>query len=872
MLGALEALEAGTTAIIDHHASPNAIEGSLDVIADACAEVGVRVVCCYEVTDRNGADGAKAGLAENERFLRAGGRGLVGAHAAFTLSDDTLDAVRRARRRPRRRRAHPRGRGPGRRRRRRAAAPTAPTTTGCSRTACTSTATLPGTDRAQPALEPEQRRRLRPPGRVPHAVALGTDGIGADMLEEFRLAFALRRAPTTSPTDARHACGRGSRPARELVPEARDDRRHVVVRRRWMPWHLAYTPGVRAGRRRGRRRGRARRPARPGSTPTEIRARAAEQAAAAVRRRLDVTARTDELVTSRSPSTCRTRTRSATACGYAQCGRGRGLRGGVAGREPARPRGDRADGRVRRGDRARSSSARASSTCWTRNPACLAATFSTLDDLAPGRVILGIGAWWDPLAAKVGIDRDQPLRAMREIVTAVRGLLANETVTFDGEFVHLDGVELDYVHQERRPKDVPIYIGATGMQMMELAGEIADGVVLNYLVSPAYNADGAWTRSRAGAAKAGRDVDDIDRPAARRVLDRRRPRTPRSTRPPARHAVPRPAAAHHEGVGRARRSCSTRSARCSPGRPPTSRSSRPSKLVPDDIVQLHHRVGHARRVPGQGRRVRAPPAARARSSTRSGRRAGDDRRVPRRRVSGVGGGSSWGSAPPTATFRVCRNPWLERRVLCYAHQGGAREGPSSTLWAMERAVAAGAEALELDVHATADGQLVVCHDATVDRTTDGTGAISGLTLEQLRRLDNAYWWVPGQVAEGGRPAEDYPLRGRAPRDRSLGVATIDEVLETFPHTFLNLDIKQTAPAVRAYEELLARTLRAHRRIDDVIVASFNDMATDAFRTHPRSGPRPGRWRRPRSGRPPTAARPAPSSPPSPCRSRPAWAP
>lgn len=149
--------------------------------------------------------------------------------------------------------------------------------------------------------------------------------------------------------------------------------------------------------------------------------------------------------------------------------------------------------------------------CWTRNPARLAATFSTLDDLAPGRIILGIGAWWDPLAAKVGISRDRPIRAMREIVTAVRGLLANETVTFHGEFVHLDGVELDYVYQERRPKDVPIYIGATGMQMMELAGEIADGVVLNYLVSPDYNARALEALSN-GAAKAGRSLDDIDRP------------------------------------------------------------------------------------------------------------------------------------------------------------------------------------------------------------------------------------------------------------------------------------------------------------------------------------------------------------------------
>jgi 5,10-methylenetetrahydromethanopterin reductase len=149
--------------------------------------------------------------------------------------------------------------------------------------------------------------------------------------------------------------------------------------------------------------------------------------------------------------------------------------------------------------------------CWTRNPARLAATFSTLDDLAPGRVILGIGAWWDPLAQKVGISRARPLTAMREIVTAVRALLANETVTMQGEFVHLDGVELDYVYQERRPKDVPIYIGATGMKMLELSGEIADGVVLNYLVSPTYNAQ-AMEHLAIGAERAGRSLDDIDRP------------------------------------------------------------------------------------------------------------------------------------------------------------------------------------------------------------------------------------------------------------------------------------------------------------------------------------------------------------------------
>ncbi len=148
---------------------------------------------------------------------------------------------------------------------------------------------------------------------------------------------------------------------------------------------------------------------------------------------------------------------------------------------------------------------------WSRNPARLASMFSTLDDLAPGRIICGLGAWWEPLASKVGVDRRKPLLAMREVVTAVRGLLHNETVTLHGEFVHLDGVELDYVHQERRAKDVPIYIGATGMKMMELTGEIGDGVVLNYLVSPDYNRR-AMEHLAIGAARAGRTVDDLDRP------------------------------------------------------------------------------------------------------------------------------------------------------------------------------------------------------------------------------------------------------------------------------------------------------------------------------------------------------------------------
>lgn len=168
-------------------------------------------------------------------------------------------------------------------------------------------------------------------------------------------------------------------------------------------------------------------------------------------------------------------------------------------------------------------------------------------------------------------------------------------------------------------------------------------------------------------------------------------------------------------------------------------------------------------------------------------------------------------------------------MLAFAHQGGAREAPSSTLFALRRAVAAGADALELDVHRSADGHLVVCHDATVDRTTDGTGRIADLTLEQLQALDNAHWWRPGEVVDHRAEAADLPLRGRAPSERHLGVATLAEVLEAFPDVLLNLDIKQTAPEVTPYEAQLAAQLVDAGRTDDVIVASFSDAALDAFR-------------------------------------------
>ncbi len=173
--------------------------------------------------------------------------------------------------------------------------------------------------------------------------------------------------------------------------------------------------------------------------------------------------------------------------------------------------------------------------------------------------------------------------------------------------------------------------------------------------------------------------------------------------------------------------------------------------------------------------------------------------------------------------------WLERRVIAFAHQGGSFEGPSSTLHAIEHALAQGATAIELDVHATLDRQIVVCHDETVDRTTNHQGAIAQKTLRELQEMDNAYWWITGDAVTLDRPEHEYVYRGRAPRDRRFGIATLEEVVRTFPGVLLNMDLKQTAPDVEPYEELLAEELRHLERTDSVIVASFHDEAIAAFR-------------------------------------------
>jgi len=154
---------------------------------------------------------------------------------------------------------------------------------------------------------------------------------------------------------------------------------------------------------------------------------------------------------------------------------------------------------------------------YTRNAAVIAATWSTMWELAgltpdgESRVMLGLGAWWEPIASRVGADRRKPLTAMRENIEAIRALFQMEEVTYEGEFVKLDRVRLDVAYGDTGPRDIPIYIGATGPKMLELSGEICDGPVLNYVVSTDYIRD-AVERTAAGAARAGKTLDQVDRP------------------------------------------------------------------------------------------------------------------------------------------------------------------------------------------------------------------------------------------------------------------------------------------------------------------------------------------------------------------------
>jgi glycerophosphoryl diester phosphodiesterase len=185
--------------------------------------------------------------------------------------------------------------------------------------------------------------------------------------------------------------------------------------------------------------------------------------------------------------------------------------------------------------------------------------------------------------------------------------------------------------------------------------------------------------------------------------------------------------------------------------------------------------------------------------------------------------------------------WLRQRVLNIAHQGGENEVPSNTMYAYERALRLGADMLEVDIHTSADGALVVLHDATVDRTTNGTGRVYDMTLQEIQALDAGYRIVPGEGTEGGRPLSAYPFRGvrtgdREPppgfRPRDFRIPTLAEVLRAYPQVPINIEIKGAADSdfasFQRNAEALAAFLNGIGRTEGIIVASFNDAALARF--------------------------------------------
>lgn len=184
------------------------------------------------------------------------------------------------------------------------------------------------------------------------------------------------------------------------------------------------------------------------------------------------------------------------------------------------------------------------------------------------------------------------------------------------------------------------------------------------------------------------------------------------------------------------------------------------------------------------------------------------------------------------------NPWLARSPISFAHRGGVREFPENTLFAYHRAAAAGSDVLEMDVYQTADDELVILHDLTVDRTTDGSGDVGDFTLAELKALDAAYWFVPGEGTTRDADPEDYIYRGIATGDKppapgftanDFRIPTLDEALARFPDALINVELKPDADDTGNYEGNVARLLRDFGRFDDVMVASFVDTAAALFK-------------------------------------------
>jgi len=153
--------------------------------------------------------------------------------------------------------------------------------------------------------------------------------------------------------------------------------------------------------------------------------------------------------------------------------------------------------------------------------------------------------------------------------------------------------------------------------------------------------------------------------------------------------------------------------------------------------------------------------------------------------------------------------------LVIAHRGGRSLGPENTLYTFQQAADLGVGVLELDLRSTKDGHLVVIHDETVDRTTNGTGTVNSYDLDDLKKLDAAYRW-------SAKTAASFPLRGQG-----IQVPTLSEVFEAFPELRVNIEIKDIRPDSLSK---ICRAIRDYNMMDNVMIASFDAGALDEFRS------------------------------------------
>lgn len=162
-----------------------------------------------------------------------------------------------------------------------------------------------------------------------------------------------------------------------------------------------------------------------------------------------------------------------------------------------------------------------------------------------------------------------------------------------------------------------------------------------------------------------------------------------------------------------------------------------------------------------------------------------------------------------------RHPFFNHEgILTIAHRGGGGLRPENTIYAFTHAVELGADVIEMDVHCTQDGEIVVIHDDTVERTTNGTGRVEEFTLAQLKELDAGYTWTPDNGAS-------FPFRGQG-----LRVPTLAEVFTAFPEMAMNIEIKQFQPSIVAR---LARLIRDFDMTEKVLIASVDTNPLREFR-------------------------------------------